>query len=124
MLACLLLFSLTLIGLYLYSPEIEHHKSFSEIRRYHWDLEKELWGVGIKEYPTIKSYERKDWHDYEFMKLEAARKGLGEQGRPVFLTDPTEIELDKRLEKQEGVHAIVSDKISVNRSINDTRPIE
>ena len=76
--------------------------------------------IDIK-YPVLNNYERKDWHDYEFMKYEAARKGPGEQGEPYELTDPKDIKLNKELFKIEGLFVVVSDKISVNRSVPDVR---
>lgn len=78
--------------------------------------------VYLKDY--IKNHvidERKDWHDYAFIKYERKRKGPGEQGKPVILTDPLDIELNDKLFKTEGLYPIVSDKISVNRSVPDTR---
>lgn len=58
----------------------------------------------------------------DFMKYERTRKGAGEQGRSYVLTNTSEIELDKKLVMEEGLSVVVSDKISVNRSIPDTRP--
>lgn len=66
--------------------------------------------------------EKKDWHDYEFIEYEKSREGPGEQGKPFILTDPKDIELNDKLSKIEGLYAVVSDKISVNRSIPDFRP--
>jgi hypothetical protein len=53
---------------------------------------------------------------------EARRKGPGEQGRGVVLRNYSEFVLDQKLEIEEGLHVLVSDKISVNRSVPDTRP--
>lgn len=75
-----------------------------------------------EKYPITKNLEMFDWHNYEFMKYESERTGNGEQGRGYMLTDPKEIEIDKRLELIEGINVFVSDKISVNRSVQDTRP--
>lgn len=72
-------------------------------------------------YPFAKSFERKDWHDYEFIIEEALREGPGEHGKPYELTDPEEKALNEQLVDIEGMSVIVSDKISVNRSIPDTR---
>lgn len=88
------------------------------IRRFHWDLAK----VGIKQYPQAVDHERRDWHDYEFIKYEASRKGIGEQGEGFQLIDAAEIELGDKLNQEEGLTVVVSDKISVNRSVPDTRP--
>lgn len=109
---------LTVILMCLYSQEQTHHDSFTHFRRHHWDLSH----VGRKKYPVAENYTRRDWHDYSFMDYESKRSGAGEQGQPVVLTDPAEIELDKKLEFQEGFHVFVSDKISVNRSLPDSRP--
>ena len=106
--------------IFLYNHEKKHHKTLSNIRRFHWDLSQ----IGIKNYPTLKSYERRDWHNYEFMKYEAARKGIGEQGEGYRLTDAAEIEVSNKLGQEEGLNVIVSDKISINRSVPDTRPQE
>lgn len=75
----------------------------------------------IRNYPVVQNYEKKDWHDWKFIEYEASRTGPGEQGRPYELTDPKEIELNEKLFKVEGNFVIVSDKISVNRSVPDTR---
>lgn len=72
----------------------------------------------------VQKYERCDWHNYDFMNYEAGREGNGEQGKGHFLTNSSEIALDKELEKEEGLHVLVSDKISINRSLPDTRPKE
>lgn len=72
-------------------------------------------------YPVATNYERKDWHDWEFIKYEKSREGPGEQGRPFSLNDTEEIETNEKLFKREGLFVIVSDKISVNRSVPDTR---
>lgn len=77
--------------------------------------------IGIQEYPVADNFGRRDWHDYEFMKYESERKGIGEQGAGLTLTDPDDIELDKKLSEEEGIHVVVSDKISLNRSVIDTR---
>lgn len=76
--------------------------------------------VDIK-YPALQNYERKDWHDYKFMNYEAEREGPGEQGSPHVLTDPEDIKLNKELFQIEGLYVVVSDKISVNRSVPDVR---
>jgi polypeptide N-acetylgalactosaminyltransferase len=66
--------------------------------------------------------ECRDWHDYKFIVSELRRKGPGEQGQPVKLTDPTEIKLNQKFYNQTGVSVLVSDNLSVNRSIQDYRP--
>lgn len=72
-------------------------------------------------FPVAQNYEKKDWHDWQFMKYEKTREGPGEQGTAVVLTDPAEIELSKKFSKLEGLSLVVSDKISVNRSLADGR---
>lgn len=63
----------------------------------------------------------RDWHDYRFIEYEKSRVGLGEQGRPVVLTDPDEIQKNQDFYLQTGLYVVVSDKISVNRSMPDLR---
>lgn len=66
--------------------------------------------------------EKIDWHDWKFVEYEKSRSGPGEHGKPVFLTDPQDVLLNEKLFKKEGLYVLVSDKISVNRSIPDNRP--
>lgn len=63
----------------------------------------------------------RDWHNYEQIYKDSKREGLGENGAAVFLTDKADVELNKKLLKETGFAIVVSDKISVNRSIQDTR---
>lgn len=72
-------------------------------------------------FPVAQNYERKDWHDWAFIEYEKTRTGPGEQGKPHFLTDAVEIELNKNLSKIEGLSPLVTDRISVNRSVPDGR---
>ena len=72
-------------------------------------------------YKVLQNYERKDWHDYQLMAYEVSREGPGEQGQPYILTDPSDIKRNKELFEIEGLFAVVSDKMSVNRSIPDVR---
>ena len=113
-----LVFTYTFLLLSQYKNEVEQLKtSVYSKEKYIHDLSD---SIDIK-YPVIKNYERKDWHDYEFMKYEAAREGPGEQGSPYTLTDPEDIQLNEKLFKIEGLFVVVSDKISVNRSVPDVR---
>ncbi|KAG5667458.1 hypothetical protein PVAND_015438 [Polypedilum vanderplanki] len=66
----------------------------------------------------------RDWHNYEQIKRERERHGLGENGTAVFLIDPKEIEENERLYNTTGFSVIVSNKISVNRSIPDLRSVD
>lgn len=75
-----------------------------------------------KSYPFAKSYDRKDWHDWKFIEYEKLRVGPGEQGKEHILTDPEDIKLNEKVLEQNGLNGVVSDKISVNRSLPDTRP--
>lgn len=77
--------------------------------------------INFQKYPVLQNYERKDWHDYQFMAYELEREGPGEQGKPYTLTDPDDIQRNEELFKIEGLFAVVSDLISVNRSVPDTR---
>lgn len=72
-------------------------------------------------YNRVDDYELKDWHDYEFIAYEANRVGPGENGSAVELTYENEINTNQMLFEIEGLHVVVSDKISVNRSLPDVR---
>lgn len=61
-----------------------------------------------------------DWHDYKYMKYEEARIGIGEHGKAEVL-DVKDKDLEDRLFKRNGFNALLSDKISVNRSLPDIR---
>lgn len=63
----------------------------------------------------------KDWHDYSFIEMEKTRTGLGEQGKPAYLLDLDEIRENNALYEKTGFAVIVSNKISVNRSLPDLR---
>lgn len=69
-----------------------------------------------------KNVQRKkiDWHDYELIKEEQSRKGVGERGVAEKLED-SEKELHDKLFHKNGFNALLSDKISLNRSIPDIR---
>lgn len=72
-------------------------------------------------YPVVTNYEKKNWHNYDFINYEAQRVGPGENGTAYFLTDLEDIERNNELFKDEGLYAVVSDKIALNRSIPDRR---
>ncbi|KAL2095402.1 hypothetical protein ACEWY4_010121 [Coilia grayii] len=61
---------------------------------------------------------RKDWHDYEAIRRDAARTGNGEQGKPFPLTDADRVDMAYR---ENGFNIYVSDRISLNRSVPDIR---
>lgn len=77
--------------------------------------------LNIDVYPRVKSYKMKDWHDYKFIAYEASRIGLGENGTKVILTNPLDIAKNNEVIAFEGLSGHVSDLISVNRSVPDTR---
>ena len=55
------------------------------------------------------------------MAYESQRKGPGENGNAVILTDEDEISLNEKSHLENGFSGIISDKISVNRSVPDIR---
>lgn len=61
-----------------------------------------------------------DWHDYNLISMEQSRKGVGENGKAANL-EATEEELRKKLFNKNGFNALLSDKISLNRSVPDIR---
>lgn len=77
--------------------------------------------IATPRYSFATNYERKDYHDYKFMEIESMREGPGEQGAKYFLSDYSDIELNKNLMERFGFAAVVSDRISVNRSLPDVR---
>lgn len=64
--------------------------------------------------------EKQDWHDYKFIENEETREGRGEKGEGSVLTSEEEKEYEN-IFKQNGYNGVLSDKISVNRSIKDIR---
>lgn len=62
-----------------------------------------------------------DWHDYSFIEEETKRVGPGEHGKAVNEIDESEQELNQRLFDENGYNGLISDKISVNRSVADLR---
>ncbi len=64
----------------------------------------------------------RDWQDYEVMKKDKVRTGQGEQGKPVVLPRDTETQkLEDQIYRVNGFDGLVSDQISLNRSIKDIR---
>lgn len=62
-----------------------------------------------------------DWHNRTLMQIEKHRQGPGEHGLAYALEDSDDIELNNKLKKDTGYFSVVSDKISVHRSIPDIR---
>ncbi|KAL1130306.1 hypothetical protein AAG570_013244 [Ranatra chinensis] len=65
-----------------------------------------------------------DWHDYHFIEQELRRKGNGEQGKPATLPPHFSAEEKEKLYKTNGFNALLSDFISLNRSIPDIRHLQ
>ncbi|XP_058128579.1 N-acetylgalactosaminyltransferase 6-like [Anopheles ziemanni] len=69
-----------------------------------------------------RSASKIDYHNYEQMQNDLERVGAGEQGKPATLSpEESESELRKTLYFQNGFNALLSDKISINRSVADLR---
>ncbi|XP_035788753.1 N-acetylgalactosaminyltransferase 4-like [Anopheles albimanus] len=70
----------------------------------------------------LMSMDKIDYHDYQQLALDRERVGPGEQGKAATLS-PAESESEQRqkLYLQNGFNALLSDKISINRSIADLR---
>lgn len=65
--------------------------------------------------------EKKDWEDVELIERDAKRKGLGEHGKAAYVKDESLKELEKEMSLDNGFNALLSDLISVNRSVPDVR---
>jgi hypothetical protein len=77
-------------------------------------------GNGTKRDYQNQTREKMDWHDYKFMAYEANRTGLGEQGKEAVLTKVDAI-LKNATYHADGYNGYLSDQISLNRSLPDTR---
>jgi hypothetical protein len=75
--------------------------------------------LGIEELELLAD-KKIDWHDHDFINYEENRSGPGERSGYV-LTNPEEIKLNEDLSKTYGLSMVVSDKVSVNRSLIDPR---
>uniref|UniRef100_A0A4W4FUE5 Polypeptide N-acetylgalactosaminyltransferase n=1 Tax=Electrophorus electricus TaxID=8005 RepID=A0A4W4FUE5_ELEEL len=69
-------------------------------------------------YSSCDGVRRKDWHDYEAIRRDAARTGNGEQGKSFPLTDADRVDQAYR---ENGFNIYVSNRISLNRSLPDIR---
>ena len=69
----------------------------------------------------ILSKNTKSWENAEQIYKDSLRVGFGEHGEPAILTDPEEIKKNEELRREFGTSVLISDKISVNRSIPDHR---
>ncbi|PSN53588.1 putative polypeptide N-acetylgalactosaminyltransferase 10 [Blattella germanica] len=61
-----------------------------------------------------------DWHDHKLIEAEMKQKGVGEQGKPAYLS-PSENDKKEELYKVNGFNGLLSDKIALNRSLPDIR---
>lgn len=100
------------------------------IKSYNTNLNDSLRPEKLQQHPKFGSFfggrlknpEQKkiDWHDYQLMREEENRKGVGEQGKAEKLQSTDKVNEDKLFHKN-GFNALLSDKISLNRSIPDIR---
>ncbi|KAH8412318.1 hypothetical protein KR009_001246 [Drosophila setifemur] len=65
--------------------------------------------------------ERKDWHDYAAMEADKQRYGLGEHGKAAEIENQNDKELENQLYRKNGFNGLLSDRISLNRSVPDVR---
>lgn len=109
---------ITLVKNY-YEGSIRQYKSETEL--YKQSLDRLKHKISMPRYPFATSYQRKDYHNREFMKMEAAREGPGEKGAKIVITDEEELAKNREHLKTFGFFAGLSDVISVNRSVPDIR---
>ena len=67
-------------------------------------------------------WEKISWEDKKFVAYEERRRGPGEQGKFFNLSDPKDIQENEKWHRKEGFYVIVSDKMSVDRSLPEQRP--
>lgn len=88
----------------------QHRKNVKHPRQGGFFMGSEKNGKGVKI----------DWHDYQFIEIEKRRSGIGEHGAPASVSEDEEAER-KRLFDLNGFNALLSDYISINRSVKDIR---
>lgn len=64
-----------------------------------------------------KESKYRNWIRKDLIEQDSRREGLGERGNDVILTDLKEIALNQELFQKTGFSVVVSDKISLNRSL-------
>lgn len=62
-----------------------------------------------------------DWHDYKQIEEDKKRSGPGEQGKPATLPDNYDRDYVDDVIKANGYDGVLSDEISLNRSVADIR---
>ena len=71
---------------------------------------------------TAAAVERVDWHDWQLIEKENSRTGIGEHGEPAYLSFYPPYSKD--IMDTVGYNGYLSDKIALNRSLKDLRPVE
>lgn len=61
-----------------------------------------------------------DWNDNKYIEFESQRQGIGEHGEAAHL-EPEDEPKRKILFSQNGFNGLLSDRISLNRSVKDIR---
>lgn len=74
----------------------------------------------VLEQPVFE-LKRRDWHDYAAMEMDRKRKGPGENGQKFFNQNMSTKALEEEMSLANGFNALISDQISVNRSLPDIR---
>lgn len=76
------------------------------------------WSPVIEE----REEERIDWHDWDLIKQDELRTGIGEHGEPAHLDSYPAY--SKEINETVGYNGYLSDKIALDRSLKDLRPPE